>query len=188
MKNIISDMQGKTWDDLSSAQKLITIFCLVGILISFVAIPSSLLAAAILKFSGSPEKIYLLMLFLASLVVVATTIRRLLILRTVEGLIVPILLVSILLASSLTGLYQTDSYPLSIESYSNAGLSDFIGLCVIAVAFVVALILYFVPSVIAQQRQHPNNLAIFFLNLTLGWTFLGWVASLVWSGTSVSKH
>ena len=48
---------------------------------------------------------------------------------------------------------------------------------------VVALIfaLYFIPTLIAFLRQHKNKLAIFILNLFLGWTVLGWVVSLVWS-------
>ncbi len=41
--------------------------------------------------------------------------------------------------------------------------------------------LYFLPTLIAFLRQHKNSLAIFLLNLLLGWTVLGWVASLVWS-------
>ena len=40
---------------------------------------------------------------------------------------------------------------------------------------------YFLPTLIAFLRQHKNKLAIFLLNLLLGWTVLGWVASLVWS-------
>ncbi len=40
---------------------------------------------------------------------------------------------------------------------------------------------YFLPSLIAFLRQHKNKLAVFLLNLLLGWTVLGWVASLVWS-------
>jgi hypothetical protein len=40
---------------------------------------------------------------------------------------------------------------------------------------------YFLPTLIAFLRQHKNKLAIFLLNLLLGWTALGWVASLVWS-------
>lgn len=40
-------------------------------------------------------------------------------------------------------------------------------------------ILYFAPSLIAsKKRQFP---ALFALNLLLGWTFLGWVAALVWA-------
>jgi len=41
--------------------------------------------------------------------------------------------------------------------------------------------IYFLPSLIAFLRQHKNSLAIFLLNLFLGWTVLGWVVSLVWS-------
>ena len=40
---------------------------------------------------------------------------------------------------------------------------------------------YFLPTLIAFLRQHKNKLAIFLLNLLLGWTILGWVVSLVWS-------
>ena len=41
--------------------------------------------------------------------------------------------------------------------------------------------LYFLPTLIEFLRQHKNKLAIFLLNLLLGWTVLGWVVSLVWS-------
>jgi hypothetical protein len=41
--------------------------------------------------------------------------------------------------------------------------------------------IYFLPTLIAFLRQHKNSLAIFLLNLLLGWTVLGWVVSLVWS-------
>ena len=41
--------------------------------------------------------------------------------------------------------------------------------------------LYFLPSFIGFLRQRKNKLAIFLLNLLLGWTVLGWVGSLVWS-------
>ena len=42
---------------------------------------------------------------------------------------------------------------------------------------------YFLPSLIAFAREHKNRIAIFLLNLLLGWTVLGWVSSLVWSIT-----
>ena len=41
--------------------------------------------------------------------------------------------------------------------------------------------IYFLPTLLAFLRQHKNKLAIFLLNLLLGWTVLGWVVSLVWS-------
>ena len=40
---------------------------------------------------------------------------------------------------------------------------------------------YFLPTLIAFLRNHKNKLAVFLLNLLLGWTVLGWVVSLVWS-------
>ena len=43
--------------------------------------------------------------------------------------------------------------------------------------------LYFLPTMIAGSR-HPNGGAIFFLNLLLGWTLLGWIGALVWACAS----
>jgi hypothetical protein len=41
-----------------------------------------------------------------------------------------------------------------------------------------------VPWLIALTRGHHNLAAIFLLNLLLGWTFIGWVAALVWAFTN----
>ena len=40
---------------------------------------------------------------------------------------------------------------------------------------------YFVPTIIAAVRQTRNLVYIILLNLLAGWTFLGWVAALVWA-------
>jgi hypothetical protein len=40
---------------------------------------------------------------------------------------------------------------------------------------------YFLPTLVAFLKQHKNKLAIFLLNLLLGWTVLGWVVTFVWS-------
>jgi hypothetical protein len=40
---------------------------------------------------------------------------------------------------------------------------------------------YFFPSILAKTRGHPNVLAIFLLNLLLGWTGLGWIGALIWA-------
>ena len=42
-----------------------------------------------------------------------------------------------------------------------------------------ALWFYLLPAYIAHQRNHRNKLAIVWLDILLGWTFLGWVAALV---------
>lgn len=47
--------------------------------------------------------------------------------------------------------------------------------------FLVLAVIYFIPLTVARRRRHPNTVAIGILNLFLGWTFLGWVAALVWA-------
>jgi hypothetical protein len=39
--------------------------------------------------------------------------------------------------------------------------------------------LYFLPAIIAAVRHTHNSLGILFLNLFLGWTFIGWVVALM---------
>jgi hypothetical protein len=53
-----------------------------------------------------------------------------------------------------------------------------------AIAIAVFL-LYFFPAIVASCRKHHNYSAILALNFLLGWTFLGWIASLVWALTAV---
>ena len=43
------------------------------------------------------------------------------------------------------------------------------------------LFVYFLPTVLAGSNGHRNVVAIFALNLLLGWTGLGWVGALVWA-------
>ncbi len=44
--------------------------------------------------------------------------------------------------------------------------------------------LYFLPSFIALVRGKRDTLAIFLLNLFLGWSVVGWIVALVWA----AKH
>lgn len=44
-----------------------------------------------------------------------------------------------------------------------------------------AIAAYLLPSLIAIGRKHNAGIAIFFLNLFLGWTVLFWIVALVWS-------
>lgn len=50
----------------------------------------------------------------------------------------------------------------------------------------ISLAIYFLPFIVASIRGHHNQVAILILNFFLGWTGLGWIASLVWSATSVA--
>ena len=43
------------------------------------------------------------------------------------------------------------------------------------------LITYFIPFLVAIGRKHRFGVAIGLLNLFLGWTVLGWFASMIWA-------
>lgn len=48
---------------------------------------------------------------------------------------------------------------------------------------IVAALIYFLPTILALARGHLSTLAIFVLNLFLGWTMIGWIIALIWSCT-----
>jgi hypothetical protein len=50
---------------------------------------------------------------------------------------------------------------------------------------IVGIALYLLPAIVACTRAHQSALAIFLLNLLLGWTVLGWIVALVWAATAV---
>lgn len=49
---------------------------------------------------------------------------------------------------------------------------------------VFVLVIYLVPTLIANINRHRNRTAILVLNIFLGWTFIGWVVALVWANTA----
>ena len=49
---------------------------------------------------------------------------------------------------------------------------------------IVALIMMFLPTLIALLRGHHDSFAIFLTNLLLGWTVIGWIVALIWSVTA----
>jgi uncharacterized membrane protein YqaE (UPF0057 family) len=62
------------------------------------------------------------------------------------------------------------------------------GAVLLLVLIVISFAIYFFPAAVAQQRGHRNTLAIFMTNLFLGWTFLGWVAALIWACTDNKRE
>ena len=48
-----------------------------------------------------------------------------------------------------------------------------------AILIVIGLDFYFIPSIIGYRKK--NGVAIFVLNLLLGWTILGWIIALIWA-------
>lgn len=51
----------------------------------------------------------------------------------------------------------------------------------VTVLIIAALMIYFLPSIVAISRSVPNAGSVIVLNLFLGWTFIGWVMSLAMS-------
>jgi hypothetical protein len=49
------------------------------------------------------------------------------------------------------------------------------------------VLVYLLPWMVALGRHHHNARAILALNVLLGWTFIFWVAGLVWALTSVQR-
>jgi hypothetical protein len=47
--------------------------------------------------------------------------------------------------------------------------------------FGLPFLMYFLPSIIALARSKRDLLAIFLLNLFLGWSIIGWIVALVWT-------
>ena len=47
--------------------------------------------------------------------------------------------------------------------------------------FGLPFLMYFLPSIIALARSKRDLLAIFLLNLFLGWSIIGWIVALVWA-------
>jgi zinc transporter ZupT len=45
------------------------------------------------------------------------------------------------------------------------------------------VLIYFLPGLIAHEKNRKNTTAIFVLNLLTGWTVIGWIIALVWALT-----
>jgi len=67
-------------------------------------------------------------------------------------------------------------------SPSSAGNTAFMTIGIAGIVLlIVGLLVYFIPSIVAMKKNHPQKVAILLLNIFLGWTFIGWVGSLVWA-------
>lgn len=56
---------------------------------------------------------------------------------------------------------------------------------VMAILFVLPI--YFLPTLVARNRSHPNQKLLATINIFLGFTFIAWVALLVWAFSAI-KH
>ncbi len=49
------------------------------------------------------------------------------------------------------------------------------------------IILYILPGIIASVRKHSSAVAIWLVDIFLGWTVLGWFIALIWAGTNTGN-
>jgi Superinfection immunity protein len=93
------------------------------------------------------------------------------------------------LAVPLVVLMIWDSYP-TMSGFGTAGadLQQALGGLGGLILLGLIVLVYFSPMCVAYYRGHPNAMAIFALNLLLGWTFIGWVVALVWALTAVPRR
>ena len=54
---------------------------------------------------------------------------------------------------------------------------------VLAIILLVCSAIYFLPTYIANEKLHKQTNLIFLVNLFFGFTFIGWVAALIWALT-----
>lgn len=55
--------------------------------------------------------------------------------------------------------------------------------------FLVFLIPYWVPTIVAFLRKHESRSAIAVVNFFFGWTLIGWILALIWAmSKTTSRH
>lgn len=64
------------------------------------------------------------------------------------------------------------------NNYLNFG---FLGIMLLVLSIGIILIIYFLPTIIADHRKKKQFTAIRLINIFLGFTIIGWVGSLVWA-------
>ncbi|QCG97805.1 superinfection immunity protein [Azospirillum sp. TSA2s] len=45
----------------------------------------------------------------------------------------------------------------------------------------ICIAIYFLPTIVAVNRDHTSKGGVIVINIFLGWTFLGWVIALAWA-------
>ena len=57
----------------------------------------------------------------------------------------------------------------------------------LALIVILLLVAYFLPFIIANHREHNNQLAIFLVNLLAGWSIIFWLVALIWAFTGNTR-
>jgi len=51
-----------------------------------------------------------------------------------------------------------------------------------------AVIVYFLPAIVADAREREDAFALTIFNVLFGWTVVGWIAAFVWARYRVSDQ
>ena len=102
------------------------------------------------------------------------------------GCILPIVLQSVNLVSSLAGILMTGTNFFDVFfPYFWQIIETILSLVVSVISGIfwstVFILIYNFPYLVAHYRKHVNEKALYVLNLLAGWTFIGWVVALVWA-------
>jgi hypothetical protein len=68
-----------------------------------------------------------------------------------------------------------------MNSSSQPPSDDLAVVIVLGISFLIAGIIYIMPSIIAFRRSHPNRWIILVINIAFGGTIIGWGIALVWA-------
>ena len=60
-------------------------------------------------------------------------------------------------------------------------VEEIIPLIVVTIVIFAIVIVYLLPTIIAYKVNHHNKFFILFLNVFLGWTWLGWIILCIWA-------
>lgn len=80
-------------------------------------------------------------------------------------------------------LYATCTEQMTPEQMTNSIITTIVAPLVSFVVCFLVTYLYFLPTVSAVARNHPQVMPIFLVNCFFGETVLGWVACMVWATT-----
>jgi hypothetical protein len=58
---------------------------------------------------------------------------------------------------------------------------------ILGFTIIASLCLYFLPTIIAISRSGKRRAAVFAVNLIVGWTVVGWIATAMWVAEQQSR-
>lgn len=111
-------------------------------------------------------------------------IKRKYIIGGIIGLLIAV--IGFLVATMLFGIGRENKAVTQAAGFCGITLMILGGLSIASLVIYGIYRIYFFPWHVAKAAKHPQEQAIFVLNLSLGWTFLGWVIALVWANTKQS--